>query len=385
MGRPRKFPRHAQPQAEAGAEPVVVAGLDQDPVGLEPAEFDFDILDLMSWDPSLPSATEAAPLPFLPKAADAVVDQTPLAQPSNATRPFAMGIGTLGNHINFDAVPPEKSTLVTEISLEEAAQLMHAADLSDSVPGMSPNSATTAESQGAPTPDSAQQTAVCSCLPTLYLALDGLQTAPTEIGQALRVARAAARAAHDAILCPVCSAPPITDLEHSPPIKSFQTMMMIGAVLPTTANHYMRILDMADRQAAAADAARQTIRFHLPDYGGVWGSLADPAQDCGMLAKLCDNTMDPATWRLAVRALLRCDVYGVERQDPGIEFYQLGLKQIIQMMEDRSRERHAKIDELVACKLIRPPCGIHHSPGEGHTCMRIIQIAKQSMDRLVIA
>ncbi len=184
------------------------------------------------------------------------------------------------------------------------------------------------------------------------------------------------------------------EMSCKPYLPSLQSMMMLGALLPSLSNAYMRILTMVDAEAASADADRRKIKFTLEDYGGLWGWMAkmDPIR-CGAADRLEGALLEPTLWRLTMRAMLKMDVYGINaNMTPGIEGdgneepNQPGLKDIINMMEERSRRRHLHLEEMVAsgvelksaCQYV--PLGSTEKP----TCMRIIDIAKRSMDELVI-
>lgn len=251
-------------------------------------------------------------------------------------------------------------------------------------------------SQGGTPPDSNSATSGvpptgnCGCLASLYLALDSLQRLPNKVAPAMGVARNAAKAAHDAIQCPVCS-PPFVNHAELVPLSSFQNMMLLGALLPSTANAYRQILVMIDEETARATAEGRELTFMMNEYGGVWGSLSDKV--CGAEERLNNAPMEPNMWRLAVRAFLKTDVYGIKPMAEGgpscmPTCHQLGLKDVVVMMEERSRRRHEQMDELVAKGFIRPQPGCVHpfpTPGEKPTCMRIIDIAKQAIDQLNIA
>lgn len=387
MGRPRK-PR---PQAEESADsseqpPLVVPGsddlMDIDNLFADSDEPSFNFLDFLT--------------STYPTSSDMMLQDFSLAQvkpPPSTTAAATAGawmMGGMGQHltdkINFDTTRPEASPpLAQEISMEEVAQFI-TPDIPDLAPGLSPNSASTPESAKIQTPPDGSQLPLCSCLPTLYLALDSMQRPPAEVGSAIRVARSAAKAAHNAILCPVCSSPPLEDVERGPSIRSFQTLMLVGAVLPSTANQYSRILTMVDDEAALATAERRRLRFSLADYGGFWGNMAASENNCGAAAHLEGSLMEPATWRLTARALLKIDVYGIQASVPGEEFEQVGLRDVVQMMEERAVERHRRIDDLIANgrRAEGHRCGVRTMPGETPTCLRIVEIAKRSLDHLVI-
>ncbi len=100
-------------------------------------------------------------------------------------------------------------------------------------------------------------------------------------------------------------------------------------------------------------------------------------------------------WRLTVRALLRVDVYGInntsnqDTRNCPFDFDQPGLKDIITMLEERSRSRHAQLDAMVASGAVEhvAGCGMYvplSSETDKPTCLKIIDIAKKSIDDLVI-
>ncbi|KAK4147688.1 uncharacterized protein C8A04DRAFT_8829 [Dichotomopilus funicola] len=290
--------------------------------------------------------------------------------------------------INFDE--PARSSLPTpaplpEITAEEVAQIFNT-DF-DTLPSLSPPSTNSPSTQ--PSPADSDSSKICGCVTAISQALTSLQDLPKEVGAAMAVARNATKTAHDTILCPICSDPPL-DPNLSPPIQSLQSVMMLGALLPSVSNAYMHILTMVDAEAAAADAERRQIRFSLSRYGGLWGYVAkvDP-QKCGTGDRLENAMLEPILWRLTVRALLKMDVYGINEFTPGAndpEAQQPGLKDIINMMEERSRRRHEQMDALIASGVVlRSNCQYVPMSGmEKPTCMRIIEIAKRSMDDLII-
>lgn len=279
---------------------------------------------------------------------------------------------------------------------------------------------------------------VCGCLARLYLALDSLQHLPTEIGPAMSVARNAAHTAHDTILCPSCSPENMEDINYRPPVQSYQNLMILGALLPSIAHTYRRIVTMVDEEAARASAAKVRLAISLTEYGGVWGHMARWDNVCAQTSTLDNSIVDPPLWRLVVRALLKMDVYGihldradvdVENDTGGFKEGQLrtegknvcfasntshaaeansgsgpnsnkdgsqhfmvpvhfGLKDIAEMMETRAKLRHKWMDAAYEAGLLKDAAGFCAykplSPGEKHNCERIIEIAKREIDQLVI-
>ncbi|KAH8905472.1 hypothetical protein BR93DRAFT_798422 [Coniochaeta sp. PMI_546] len=408
MGRPRKVKRpqetvHVEEVPES-RHPVIMpasdSAMDLD-LDLDLAFFDMNdvsFLDLMGSDYLVTNNTPAQTAAPPPK------------QPARQTRSPGvwqmMTAGHLAHDINFDN-HTEAQALSEEFSLEEAAEIM-AAEIPEitSLPALSPPQQSSASSEH-PSP-STHQPNICSCLASLYLALDSLQHLPKDACSAIRVARSASKSAYNAISCPVCSTPPLDPTETSshPPIQSLQNMMMLGALLPSLSNAYKTILRMVDEEAHAANLASRRITFDLSAYGGLWGSLGTDNM-CGAADNINGRELEPAMWRLIVRALLKIDVYGLSDCTPAWEgpgpdrtgagaaaaasapLWQPGLKDIIQMMEERSRSRHEQIDALVAAGALRIDGRCEYVPlengtGDKPTCFRIIDIAKKSMQSLVI-
>lgn len=409
MGRPRKHRpiqvaepdiAPSQPSKESEAVPTVIVpefefdstiGMDLDLSFLDMGNVDVNFLELM--DPN----SEFLPQPAEPMTNQANQDSipketTPLSPPEHpvhqtSPRGAFWPVSSHLGEINFDTPPPSAQPAPELITAEDVAQLF-SSDLTETLPSLSPPSSNS-PSTYASTPEQ-DCTRSCGCLAALYLAMDSLQTLPKEVGHAIQVARTATRTAHDAILCPVCGDPPIGPT-NQPPMNALQNMMMLGALLPSLSTAYMHILTMVDAEAAAADAEHRKITFTLKGYGGVWGWMANGGSSkCqGGAERLEGAVLEPVLWRLTVRALLKIDVYGINEFTPGNDagdVQQPGLKDIINMMEERSRRRHALMDSLVESGVLEKTSVdyVPLSSGEKPTCMRIIDIAKRSMDDLII-
>ncbi|KAL1841113.1 hypothetical protein VTJ49DRAFT_7391 [Mycothermus thermophilus] len=400
-------------------------GMDLDLSFLDMNNMDMNFFDIVDTNSQfLPDATQTSldqqqlPQPQTQPPPLPQNQHTPTAQkPPNAHRGFWPMAGFAD--INWDEpandIAPTPRAPNPEVSCEDIAQIIQL-DLSDSLPSLSPPSsgsssshaspqsepvsaaAAAASSSNATTPSSVGTTSTtsntsqtCCCLSTLLQALTSLQTLPTEVGPALMVTRTATRAAHDAILCPVCSDPPLDLCNQAASIQAMQNMMVLSALLPSLSNAYTRVLDMVDAAAAEADRARHKMRFTVAGYGGLWGWMArmDPVK-CKNKEKLEGAVLDPMLWRLTVRALLKVDVYGIDECTPGVEgmedAHQPGLKTIISLVVERSKKRHEALDALVKAGLIERPAG--YKPPEERTekpaCLKIIDLAKQSVESLVI-
>lgn len=319
-------------------------------------------------------------------------------------------IGDSLGPINFDG-PDKDPPLLPEdrhqISQEYVDRIL-TAEIPEKMPSLSPppSHSEGTSSHATPTPDAGHnpmtcvpRPAMCGCLSGLYLALDSLQHLPTEVAAAMTVARRGTRTAHDAIQCKICGDPPLQlTIEPKPPsIAAFQTLMMLGAVLPSLSYAYMNILEMVDAEAEKANAERRQLRFDLDSYGGLWGSMTN-GFNCTAKDKLDNQALEPTMWRLTVRALLKIDVYGMHANAlvetvPGARSAghggmhpedQPGLKDIINMVEDRSRRRHMELDDALAKGLVIKPDNCDYVPGDEPPCMKIINVAKKSMAHLVI-
>ncbi|OAA53977.1 hypothetical protein SPI_09184 [Niveomyces insectorum RCEF 264] len=281
---------------------------------------------------------------------------------------------------------------------------------------------------------------VCGCLARLYLALDSLQHLPSDVGAAMSVARTAAHAAHDTIMCPSCAPPNFMDIHYQPPLQAYQNLMILGALLPSIAHTYRRIVTMVDEEAARAAAAKQRLPISLTAYGGMWGHLAEHNNFCIQASALNGSVVEPPLWRLVVRALLKVDVYGIHLEQAvvngmttdtnssdgrgevekegqegeannhnairdgadgkatfsssaassstsGMVMVHFGLKDIADMMETRARLRHGWMDAAIDAGLIKNADSLGYvrlPPGEKHGCQKVIELAKQEIDKLVI-
>ncbi|KAK4218210.1 hypothetical protein QBC37DRAFT_275446 [Rhypophila decipiens] len=327
--------------------------------------------------------------------------------------------GSLGSvNIDFNPGPqPAPPPQAPEFSPEGVAALITSSlspERQEKTPGLSPDSSGSYASDPEPqdpesgptlvATDTSSRPTECQCFSKLYLALDSLQHLPNDFESAMAVTRNASKTAYQTVTCPVCGDPPL-DMhfrteEHSTDywLRPFQNIMMLGALLPSLSNAYVRILKMVDSEAAKAEAENRKMIFKLEQYGGVWGRAAEEHVTCSVSLHVEGLQLEPAMWRMTARALLKFDVYGYSKVDelaiPGVEddrpFVQVGLKDIMNMMEERSKQRHELLDNLVAeGKLTIPSNTCYNHPSKRHIegkpqCMVIIDIAKKSMADLVI-
>ncbi|KAH7171134.1 hypothetical protein EDB81DRAFT_909831 [Dactylonectria macrodidyma] len=428
MGRPRKR-RHVEEEAQpAVTEELVHDDLTTTPLGAMnpshpsifmggfqmqssiPADQNLNFLDesnpsnMEFWDVLPGNYFDVPTDPNLFLSADMAPDGTNVVPPMNLS-----GVDLLGN-INFDepdhahGVSRDLSDslqryMAEQVSLPRATSSSTPANSSlDSDHGTSVGSPTGSVSTPPPPPPPPSMRAVhtvsCSCLSTLFLALDSLSHLPQEVIPAMRVARNASKVAHDVIKCSTCSIPLIDEPSAPTPIQSFQNLMLLGTLVPSACNAYATILEMVDAETALAKKQGRFFWFTFKDIGGLWGSVGETSDHCSAIHSYNNSSMAPDMWRMTIRAILRLDVYGMGKVDFGIPhatYTQLGLKDVVTLLEDRTRKRHELLDELIATGntpksvttgVIYPnkPC----TPEE-RNCTRILETARVALDNLVIA
>ncbi|TDZ27204.1 hypothetical protein C8035_v012019 [Colletotrichum spinosum] len=419
MGRPRKR-RHVEepePQLSTVLEGqddqqqqqqlslITQPTLDTDFSAYFNQDYNVDYLDLLSPLNGLPASTLPPELSSLTMA---------YAEPRYPTGDFQFGVGgvDLLGGINFDesdsadeGLPQDISQSFTDLLSAQVpgkvsgASPAFSSGASNTVNHSTPESSTSQTNTDAGSHEStikAYANTTCSCLSQMFLSLDALSRLPSDVKAAMGMARQAARVAHDVIHCPACS---VNDVTKPPPIQSFQNMMMLGALLPAAANAYAKILEMVDEECALAKREARRITFRFAEYGGLWGELDKRENDCGAIETYENREMDPDSWRLAIRGLLKVDIYGHEfaRCDgarPPIKYHHMGLRDVIKQMEDRSNHRHGEINAMVAAGLPHPVLDSKHrllvpedkeDIPENRHCLKIIEMARIALDKLVIA
>ncbi|OTA93650.1 hypothetical protein M434DRAFT_72837 [Hypoxylon sp. CO27-5] len=339
-------------------------------------------------------------------------------QASKTTKGYSFSFGYAGDSlgdVGFDPVPEHTPSFSpSNIDPSLFVSIIDPPPSAEQVPSLSPNSASTPESVNSSCNNSAAAAASASSLPApstnitgtcahtaaLYLALDAMQKVPDGVEQALAHARKATRTAYDVVYCPICSFK-IEPPDHAADgdiMRNFQNLMLLAALIPSIVHAYERILAAVDEETARATAERRRLVFKLKGFGGIlWGESTGSGtgacsgeHECVADGVLNHREMEPAMWRLTVRALLKADVYGLSGLDrdavEGTPLH-IGLKDIVLQMEQKSKARHAVMDHLVHSGAWKPPaCGLKmHAPGETPTCQKVIAIAKASIDALVIA
>lgn len=142
---------------------------------------------------------------------------------------------------------------------------------------------------------------------------------------------------------------------------------------------------MVDDETDIAIANGQTKLFRFREYGGLCNT-----QESIQGAMVClekemmfkDIEMPPMQWRNTVRALLRVDIYGHQQG----EFNHKGLKDLVVEIENRQKARHSWLegfhDEESHMGMFE---GSKVVGEQTHACLQILEMAKVSINSLVIA
>ncbi|KAK5990860.1 hypothetical protein PT974_09135 [Cladobotryum mycophilum] len=224
----------------------------------------------------------------------------------------------------------------------------------------------------------------CTCLSSLYFALNSLSQLPSNIPSAMRVARHASKMAHQVINCPECYDVTINDPTKPPPIQCFQNLMCLGALVPSACNAYASILEMVDVETDRAKGDNRKLWFSFSDVGETWSHYVD------------------AKSPTSIRQILRVDVHGFEgvngvwkpptpTSQPGAN-EQRPLKGVVTLLDEKNRKRHEQIDELIATGQMPEnspyllfPGGHKVVPPEARNCVRVLETARIALSNLVIA
>ncbi|CAI4216596.1 unnamed protein product [Parascedosporium putredinis] len=140
----------------------------------------------------------------------------------------------------------------------------------------------------------------CPCLSSVYLALDSLNNIAADIPAAICTARATAKIAHE-------------------------NTMLLSTLLASLSNAYSRLLDTIDIAAAEARDAGTMLRFSFRPLGSVWSDLGSDSSasgggggggECLLSLVINESDLNPDVWRLAMRAVLRYEIYGFNLDPP---------------------------------------------------------------------
>ncbi|KAH7035060.1 uncharacterized protein B0I36DRAFT_87380 [Microdochium trichocladiopsis] len=406
MGRPRKRPREdntvdAKP-AVPDEEPAAKTTMAQIPPNV--ADPGMGLIDLLLSEENLYDMSSS--LDFMGLSSQTVMPDFNLPMEpikDTTTTPFQFQWGGDVGDLDF-GLPGHSHGLAT--SDLEPAFFMTSTDTpppAEQVPALSPNTNNSASNPDSPATTSTCTTVPkrkCACSASLYLALSSLQNLENDVAGGVRQARLAAKTAYEVVNCTVCSAriDTMPQLAAFNPMQGFQNMMLLATLIPSLVHAYSEILRLVDAEAQRARAERRQLVFMLDGLGGIWGGLGNEGSACdtGSMAKQYQfREMDPTLWRLTVRALLKIDVYGLShnKADPTptahCEPFHLGLRDIVNLMDAKSKARHAYMDTMVANGVSLSDCGENvgfklHEDGETPTCQKVIEIARRSIDTLVI-
>ncbi|KAI1178816.1 hypothetical protein F4777DRAFT_536866 [Nemania sp. FL0916] len=299
--------------------------------------------------------------------------------------------------VNFDHQPAEHAPSFST-SVDPALFIPAASPdtpPADQVPGLSPPNSHTTNSPQSDRISPAAAVTDCRCTSNLYSALDSMQNLPADVESSIRQARLAAKVAYEVVNCPECSFKLESPTKHrvgSPSMmRGFQNMMLLATLIPSIVHAYAGMLTAVDEETNQAVAERRKVIFKLNSLGGIWGGLGANGEDiCGARENFDYREMEPHMWRLTVRALLKIDVYGITGRcgkEVTADPFHLGLKDIVNLMENKAKARHAFMDALVAAGVSQQNCGylMVHKPGDTPTCQRIISFARSSVEQLCIA
>ncbi|UKZ79530.1 hypothetical protein TrVFT333_007287 [Trichoderma virens FT-333] len=334
----------------------------------------------------------------------------------------AMNIGQADplEGISFDETDPSIATMSKDLndSLQRYMVSQYLQASTPSEPSPSANSSNCFESLGSTTTDTtspvlgaarAHPTSSCDCLSSLSLALGSLNRLPSDVLSAMRVAREATKIAHDSLNCAQCYQD-MYDLTKPPPISRFQSMMCLGALVPSACNAYAAILEMVDRDTERAKQEFQMLYFSYKEVGGIWTRVADEDSasdnpDCALLKSYNNRYLEPDTWRTTMRAILKVEVYGfkcgstsaassVDGDNPcSCVNVHRGLRDVVTLLDQENQKRHDIADALIQT-------GQHHLiwhspyflmsgppkpfPREDRQCMRMLDMARMALSNLVI-
>ncbi|KAI1125956.1 hypothetical protein F5Y10DRAFT_279161 [Nemania abortiva] len=392
MGRPRKRAREESDEnPPANATPPTKTAMTEQPPDTEDPGMQFinfllgaEEFDLgLSAQPQITATTAA----------------TPMDTPASIHNP-PWDYTSFGE-VNFDAQPADHTpSFSTNIDPSLFIAPTSPSPLpADQVPALSPptsNTTTPPQSSGtSPTAAILPSTSNCNCTTNLYSALDWMQKLPTEVEPAIRQARLATKVAYEVVNCADCSFKIEAPSKHfvgSPAMmRGFQNMMLLATLIPSIAHAYAGVLGVVDEETNRAVAERRKVVFKLTGLGGIWGGLGGSDEKlCGAQENFDYREMEPVMWRLTVRALLKIDVYGISgrcgREVAPADPFHLGLKDIVLLMENKAKARHAFMDALVDAGAYKPNCAfLQNNPEETPTCQRIISIARSSVEQLCIA
>lgn len=398
MGRPRKRARDEADERPLAATPPTKTTMTELPPDTEDPGMQFINLFLLGADVDFGSEPAAhAQEPTMATTTATTATQIEASAPMYNQPWDHTNLGM----INFDSRPADHAPFFSSTNIDPALFVPSTSSDSppaDQIPALSPpnsNADSPPQSVGASPAAPVSSASKCDCTANLHAALDWMQNQPAEFEPAVRQARLATKVAYEVVNCPDCSfrlEPPAKHRVGSPTMmRGFQTMMLLATLIPSIAHAYAAMLALVDEETNRAVAERRKVVFKLKGLGGIWGGLGGIDDNrCGTQESFEYREMEPVMWRLAVRALLRVDVYGISgccgRELTPADPFHLGLKDIVTLMENKAKARHAFMDALADAGVSQQNCAFPHiNPGEPPTCQRIISVARSSVEQLCIA
>jgi hypothetical protein len=318
-----------------------------------------------------------------------------------------MNQAELFDGISFDETDPSMSTVSKDLndSLQRymVSQYLQPPAPSESSPSTLSSCFDLSQSAGTPKPNPPVS---CDCLTSLCVALGSLNRLPPDVISAMRVARNATKIAHNTLACDHCYGD-MYDLSKPAPISRFQSIMFLGALVPSACNAYASILEMVDRDTERAKVEYRSLYFSFKSVGGMWASIIDETDtssspDCLLLKSYNDRFLEPDIWRTTIRAILKVEVYGFNHQTASVPssvdcstsphvYLHRGLKDLVTLIDEKNERRHDIADALIQANhplpnqnyLLFPgtpkPC-----PREDRHCVRMLDVARMALSNLVI-
>lgn len=320
--------------------------------------------------------------------------------PIETTQSVNFGLTTMASTSNFDMTDSFFLDSCPSTLDETVPSLSHGSHLGSpeacASPLSDPSYQLDARPHAAGSPRQPAPNVSCGCLSSLYFALESLANLPSDIPSAMRVARGASKIVHDVVGCNICSSN-VREVGEPVPIQSFQNFTFLGSLIPSTCNAYATIVEMVHQQSNRAKQENRTLPFSYWQLGGQWPSSlhADPASSCLNLAAYDNKDLHPDVWRELMCSIMRVDVFGSEGAaytlPNGALSPSAGLKGVVAYLDNRSDERHLKMDELSAAggllkhsNMLMCPATYQPQPKKDRHCVRTLHLARVALDSIVI-
>lgn len=311
----------------------------------------------------------------------------------------------LFENISFDEKETDSSVSSMSKDFNDSLQKYMVSQYLDP-PALSESSSNTSAHTSCFASPKAHPTVSCDCLVSLTQALTSLNRLPTDVISAMQVARDATKIAYDTLSCMHCYGD-MYDLSKPSPVSRFQSMMCLGALVPSACNAYATILEMVDRDVERAKGELQSIYFNFKEVGGIWANLIDEkgptSPDCALLRSFHHRYLDPDTWKATILAILKVEVYGFNQKTASVSttvdcsvspyaFLHCGLKDVITLIDEKNQKRHDIADALVQANYVLPDNNYLLFPGppkpcprEERHCVRLLDVARMALSNLAIS